>query len=116
VKRKGTSLDRILTALNHPVRRRIMRELAEGEHSASTLSRKFEMELGIVSYHLNQVLAKQCKVIELVDTVPRRGSIEKVYGLRDGGSSELPAAGEPGSAEEMAWTIALAQRLFDDSS
>ena len=72
------------------------------------------MDLGVVSYHLGGVLAKQCMVVELVDTVPRRGSVEKFYGLRRiDGPLDLPPAGKPGSAEEMMWTIALVQRLFE---
>jgi len=112
VKREQSAVDRILTALNHPLRRRILRELAEGEGSASTLSRRLEIDLGIVSYHLKQVLAKQCRVVELVDTVPRRGSVEKIYGLR-AGFATLPDADVPGSSAEMAWTMALAQSLFE---
>ena len=79
------------------------------------LSRKLRVELGIASYHLRAVLDTQCKVVELVDSVQGRGSLEKIYGLRgfDGPLLDLPAAGEPGSREEMAWTIALAQRLFE---
>jgi DNA-binding transcriptional ArsR family regulator len=96
-KRRGDGpLDRVLRALNHPVRRRILRALAGGRGSASTLSREFRMDLGVVSYHLNQVLAKECEVIEIVDTIPRRGAIEKFYTLRSGA---LKAAGfAPGDA------------------
>src|SRR3954447_2080734 len=90
-----------------------MRELAEGEHSASTLSRKFEMDLGVVSYHLNQVLAKQCKVVELVDTVPRRGSVEKIYEPRLELPADLPDPGTSGSREEALWTMSLAESLLE---
>lgn len=105
-------MDRILSALGHPVRRRILGELAAGPGSASMLSRAFKMELGVVSYHLNQVLAKQCMVVELVDTVPRRGSVEKFYELIGEGPLDLPPAGEPESWDEMIWTMALGQGLF----
>lgn len=107
-----SALDRVLSAFSHPVRRLILRELVDAPGSASKFSRSFSMDLGIVSYHLNQVLAKQCKVVELVDTVPRRGSLEKIYGLRVDGPLDLPAPGEPGSWDEMLWTMALGQSLF----
>jgi DNA-binding transcriptional ArsR family regulator len=107
-----SAVDRILAALGHPVRRRILGELANGPGSASTLSRAFKMELGVVSYHLNQVLAKQCKVVELVDTVPRRGSLEKVYAVVGEAALDLPTPGEPGSWDDMLWTMALGQGLF----
>jgi DNA-binding transcriptional ArsR family regulator len=110
---KRSGLDRILSAFNHPVRRRILGELVEGPASASMLSRKFRMDLGVVSYHLCRVLAKQCKVVELVDTVPRRGSVEKFYELSAEGPLHLPAAGEPGSWDEMLWTLALEQKLYE---
>jgi DNA-binding transcriptional ArsR family regulator len=107
-----SAVDRILGALGHPVRRRILGELANGPRSASMLSRAFQMDLGVVSYHLNQVLAKQCKVVELVDTVPRRGSVEKFYEVIGDGPLGLPSAGDPGSWDEMIWTMALGQGLF----
>lgn len=77
----GSPLDRVLRALNHPLRRRILRELGTRPASASALARAFDEELGAVSYHLNQVLARECGVIELVETIARRGALEKIYGL-----------------------------------
>lgn len=77
----GTPLDRVLRALNHPLRRRILRELNTAPASASALAKAFDEELGAVSYHLNQVLARECGVVELVETVARRGALEKVFGL-----------------------------------
>lgn len=112
MKEKGSGLDRILSALGHPVRRRILGELAGGAGSASTLSRALKMDLGVVYYHLNQVLAKQCKVVELVDKVPRRGSVEKIYELVGDEALDLPPAGDPGSWDELIWTLALGQGLF----
>ena len=81
-KREEAPLDRILRVLNHPVRRRILRELVEGPGSATTISRELGEDLGLISYHLNQVLAKDCGIVELVDSVPRRGAIEKIYQLK----------------------------------
>lgn len=108
-----SELDRILNAFGHPVRRLILGELIDGPASASMISRSFRLDLGVVSYHLGRVLAKQCEVVELVDSVPRRGSVEKLYGLRLEGPIDLPAPGEPGSWDELVWTMALAQCLFE---
>jgi DNA-binding transcriptional ArsR family regulator len=110
--KRGT-VDRILNAFGHPVRRRILLALVDGPASASGLARRFKMDLGIVSYHLNRVLAKQCGVVELVDTVPRRGSVEKFYELKVKEPLDLPAAGAPGSWEEMVWAMALGHHLFE---
>lgn len=81
-RREDTPLDRVLRALNHPIRRRILRVLVDGTGSASTISKELKMNLGVVSYHLNQVLAKECDVVELVESLPRRGAIEKFYRLK----------------------------------
>jgi hypothetical protein len=56
--------------------------LVDGSSSASTLSKELGVGLGLVSYHLNQVLAKECEVVELVKEVPRRGAMEKFYRLK----------------------------------
>lgn len=115
MKRSGeepSPLDRVLKALNHPLRRSILRELAAGAGSASTLSRTFKVDLGVVSYHLNRVLAEECEVIELVDTVPRRGSIEKFFELRVDSPPSLSAAAEPGGWDEVMWTLALGETLL----
>jgi DNA-binding transcriptional ArsR family regulator len=91
------ALDRVLKALNHPVRRRILQQLSEGPASASTLAKRFDEELGMVSYHLNQVLARECGVVELVDTIARRGALEKVYGLNPKTWEQLALNLEPGA-------------------
>jgi DNA-binding transcriptional ArsR family regulator len=111
--KERSALDRVLSAINHPIRREIMRELINSPNSASKLAKHFAMDLGTVSYHLNKVLAKRCKVVELIDTVPRRGSVEKIYELRVGSSSQLPAAGEPGTWQEVLWTMTLAASLLE---
>ena len=92
--RAQTPLDRVLRALDHPVRRRILRALVDETASANGLSKQLRLNLGLVSYHLNQVLAKECRVVELVEKVPRRGAVEKFYSLK------LQALTEGDSAEE----------------
>ncbi len=117
-------VDRVLRALNHPVRRRILQELSEGPASASTLAKRFDAELGMVSYHLNQVLAKECGVVELVDTIARRGALEKIYGLNTRVWEQLAHSPEPGAegyglfpleVDTSAWQeICEAQQEFED--
>lgn len=89
--RGDSPLDRILHSLSHPVRRRILRSLADQPGSASSLAAEFGMQLSPVSYHLNRVLAEDCNVVDLVKMIPRRGSVEKLYVLNRkvwaGGSS-----------------------------
>ncbi len=90
-------LDRVLRALNHPIRRRMLRAMIDGPGSATTLARQLKLELGLTSYHLNQVLAKECGIVELVDSIPRRGAIEKVYRLKFDALSET--GGEAGDGK-----------------
>lgn len=75
-------LDRVLRALNHPIRRGILRVLVDGSGSANSISKELKISLGVVSYHLREVLARECEVVELERTVPRRGALEKFYRLR----------------------------------
>jgi DNA-binding transcriptional ArsR family regulator len=93
----GTPLDRVLRALNHPVRRRVMRVLVDGPGSATTISQEIGMDTGVVSYHLSQVLARECDLVELFDSVPRRGAVEKFYRLKLHALSEADP-GEEGEA------------------
>jgi len=80
-RRADSPLDRVLHALGHPVRRQILRSLVRRNGSASTISKQLEMDLSVVSYHLNQVLAKECGVVEMVEAKERRGALEKIYAL-----------------------------------
>lgn len=81
--RRGDSpLDRVLHALGHPIRRQILRSLVRRDGSASSISRELDLDLSVVSYHLNQVLARECGVVELVEAVERRGALEKRYALK----------------------------------
>lgn len=102
--RLDTPLDRVLRALNHPLRRRILRTLVDGKESASSLSKKLRVNLGLISYHLNQVLNKECEVVELVEMVPRRGAVEKIYRLKFQALTEgdsIPGSVAPGPPRAM---------------
>jgi DNA-binding transcriptional ArsR family regulator len=83
-RRADSPLDRVLHALGHPVRRQILRSLVRRDGSASAISKQLDLDLSVVSYHLNQVLARECGVVELVEAVERRGALEKIYALRFG--------------------------------
>jgi DNA-binding transcriptional ArsR family regulator len=78
-----TSIDRtddnnLLVALRHPLRRQILREMADGKViSPLELSNTLRQPLSNVSYHV-RVLA-QCAAVTLVDTKPTRGSVQHFY-------------------------------------
>ena len=73
---------RLLYALNHPIRIRIIESLMREPASPTTLANAFDMPLGNVSYHLCKVLHQHCEVVTLVKRNPRRGAMEKVFALR----------------------------------
>jgi DNA-binding transcriptional ArsR family regulator len=68
----------LLRALRHPLRRRILREMADGKTASPRgLSNRLRQPLSNVSYHV-RVLA-ECRAITLVRTRPARGSVQHFY-------------------------------------
>jgi DNA-binding transcriptional ArsR family regulator len=68
---------RLIKALGHPLRQRILIALNTGVASPSELSKQMGEPLGNVSYHV-KILA-ECEAIELVKTAPVRGAVEHFY-------------------------------------
>jgi DNA-binding transcriptional ArsR family regulator len=68
----------LLTALRHPLRRHILRLMADGEAvSPRELSTALRQPLSNVSYHV-RVLAEH-GVVTLVRTTPTHGSVQHFY-------------------------------------
>jgi DNA-binding transcriptional ArsR family regulator len=68
----------LISALNHPLRRRILRVLASGKAASATdLSELLGMRLGNIAYHM-KVLA-ELKVLWLAGTQQVRGAEERFY-------------------------------------
>ena len=75
---KRSDENNLLIALRHPLRRRILREMADGKViSPLELSNTLRQPLSNVSYHV-RVLAN-CAAVTLVDTKPTRGSVQHFY-------------------------------------
>jgi len=68
---------RLIKAMGHPLRQRILIALNRRVASPSELSKELGEPLGNVSYHV-KILA-QCDAIELVRTAPVRGAVEHFY-------------------------------------
>jgi DNA-binding transcriptional ArsR family regulator len=68
---------RLLKALGHPLRQRILRVLGDRVASPVELSRELEEPLGNVSYHVKML--EELEAIELVRTAPVRGTLEHFY-------------------------------------
>jgi DNA-binding transcriptional ArsR family regulator len=69
----------LFTALSHPIRRQILREMIarRAELSPSELAARLEHSLSKLSYHFDVLL--ECSAIELVRTRPARGSTQHFY-------------------------------------
>jgi len=67
----------MMKALAHPLRFRILEQLAAGPASPSAIAEALGEPLGNVSYHVKILL--QYEAIELVETRPVRGALEHFY-------------------------------------
>jgi DNA-binding transcriptional ArsR family regulator len=68
----------LLIALRHPLRRQILRAMADGEAvSPRELAAAVEKPLSNVSYHV-RVLAS-CSAVTLAETKPAHGSVQHFY-------------------------------------
>jgi len=75
---RGKLVDqRLVKALGHPLRQRILLELRDDEASPRRLAEALGEPLGNVSYHV-KILA-ECEAIELARTEPVRGAVEHFY-------------------------------------
>jgi DNA-binding transcriptional ArsR family regulator len=81
---RGNFDQQMVRALAHPLRVEIVRQLEKGPSGPKRLSDRLGETLGNVSYH-TRVLHK-CDLIELVETVPRRGAVEHIYKLKSYGA------------------------------
>lgn len=68
---------RLIKALGHPLRQRILVTLNDRVASPSELSKQLGEPLGNVSYHVK--ILSECEAIELVKTAPVRGAVEHFY-------------------------------------
>lgn len=75
----STNANDLFTALGHPIRRQILRELMRRrtELSPSELAEELGHSLSKLSYHFGILV--ECSAIELVRTRPARGSTQHFY-------------------------------------
>jgi len=82
-----TTIDvRILKALGHPLRQRVLQVLNRGIASPSQIAQEIEEPLSNVSYHVK--ILESCDAIELVKTEPVRGALEHFYRATMGAALE----------------------------
>lgn len=73
---------RLVHALNHPLRIRILERLMHEDSSASRLAEALGEPVTTVAYHLCRVLFKECALVTVVARHQRRGAEEKVFALK----------------------------------
>lgn len=75
---KGQSVNqRLIKALAHPLRVRLLAYLNDREWSPNELSEELHEGLSQVSYHIK--VLKDFAMVEMTKTVPRRGAVEHYY-------------------------------------
>jgi predicted transcriptional regulator len=66
-----------LIAMTHPVRREVLRILAEGPASPAEIANELALPTANVSHHVNRLVELQC--IELVEERKVQGAIQHIY-------------------------------------
>jgi DNA-binding transcriptional ArsR family regulator len=66
-------------AFGHPLRVQILLCLVRESNSATGIASLLDVPLGNVSYHLNQVLDRECGIVEVETQRQMRGAIETIY-------------------------------------
>jgi len=102
----GITRPEVAKAFSHPLRAQILGVLEERRASPRELSDELGEPLGNVSYHVRTLLA--LKLIRLVESTPRRGSVEHYY--------ELVAPSTYLTDEMWAETPGIAKRAILDSA
>jgi DNA-binding transcriptional ArsR family regulator len=76
-KRSEEAAERLMKALGHPMRMRILMRLSQKTMSPNQLAQELEERLGSVSYHVRVLV--EIGYLELIRTEPRRGAVEHFY-------------------------------------
>jgi DNA-binding transcriptional ArsR family regulator len=99
-----TDQTRLMKALSHPLRWRILETLGEGPASPAMIATELGEPLGNVSYHVKILL--QHDAVELVETRAVRGALEHVYRAAGGLGDER---------SQIGWTtLELDQEAYDE--
>lgn len=102
---------RIMKALSHPLRLRMLTLLNQKVASPSELAQELEEPLGNVSYHMR--FLADLKMVKLVRTEPRRGAVEHYYEaleppvISDDDWAQLPASLRRGLTDSTLREIAV---------
>jgi DNA-binding transcriptional ArsR family regulator len=101
---------RIMKALSHPLRVRMLTLLNQKVSSPSEIAEELDEPLGNVSYHMR--FLADLKMVRLVRTEPRRGAVEHYYEaleppqISDDDWAQLPSSLRRGLADSLLREIA----------
>lgn len=77
---RPVSIDqRLAKALSSPLRAQALALIADGINSPKLIAEKLGLDVRNVAYHVRVLRNLGC--IELIETQPRRGTVEHIYGL-----------------------------------
>lgn len=84
--RKKSIADRLATIQGHPLRRQIMQTAREAHAQGRLVSpvglhKQLKRSISHVSYHVAVLRGEGA--LELLETVPRRGAVEHLYGINE---------------------------------
>lgn len=104
-----TDIERVLRALASELRIEILDAMIAGSRSPVQVSRRLELPLGTVAYHVR--FLREAGLITIVEKRPARGAVENLYDVTDLGRRARTAvtgllqavAGDSGSAEPPGW-------------
>lgn len=83
-------VQRLLKLLSHPLRSHILTQVKDAGGkgiSPSIIAENLDESLGNISYHVR--ILNDADVLELLETIPRRGAVEHVYVLGKNGDTLL---------------------------
>ena len=102
---------RLVRALSHPLRVRILAILEERTSSAVEMSRMLRAPLGVVAYHVRTL--DRLGLIELVREVPVRGAVQRFFRARERPTVSAEAWAKAAPVAKQAMIGATLQQIND---
>ena len=102
---------RLVRALSHPLRVRILAILEERTASAVEMSRMLRAPLGVVAYHVRTL--DRLGLIELVREAPVRGAIQRFFRARERPTVSAAAWAQAAPVAKQAMIGATLQQIHD---
>ncbi|NUT55776.1 MAG: helix-turn-helix transcriptional regulator [Thermoleophilia bacterium] len=102
---------RLVRALSHPLRVRILSILDEETASAVEIARSLRADIGVVAYHIRTL--HRLGLLELVRETPRRGAIQRFYRALPRPQITAPAWADAAPISKQAHVAAALQQIHE---